>query len=191
MLIFEYGLWISLFVVVTLGYFDCLWQATVLFIASVFLVGYLAPIALATVIMFFYQHSILLICSVPVYLLVGMIFGNMRWNLFVRSKKNYINELTEEFKDKYENKLGTMTLEKQKEFWLSYIEDHNMQDYLTAPKVFKHKTLILKWMMYWPISLLTYLLSDPIRNMFKYILQITTKRMQNTSNNIYKDIKTF
>jgi hypothetical protein len=130
---------------------------------------------------------------VGLYFVIGTIWSVIRWAILC----NYL------FREYYESKqewlesrdiIGTMQIpEDLKEAWLDYIRHHpferNKQRYIlgVAPIASCHKSEIMIWMIYWPLSLIDFAIGDLLVEIFKKIYMAISGLLQKISNRIFQN----
>jgi hypothetical protein len=85
--------------------------------------------------------------------------------------------------------------------WRSYLgyRYREAEDYLKLngslpnwdypPQVSKHKSDIMRWLSWWPFSLIGTLLNDPLRRLFEAVYRNIASHLQEISNNMFSNLK--
>ena len=161
---------------------------------------------------FILQYKYFLFLLVPIYLIAGSVWGLLKWRLyisdcfnkFIASKEEYcekngINEISnsELLSKNYDNAY----YDKEIPSYINRIagtvsRGKTEYTYVVRPYAYKHKSLILSWMIYWPFSLVSTLLYDSVAATFNYmkvkfisIRNSLMQRMEIVSINKFKSIQ--
>jgi hypothetical protein len=118
------------------------------------------------------------------YIVVGVIWSIVKWQLYVRKAFKPLKEVKAEFISKFKV-LNDKTLpELNKMISVAYIKKADGYSLSPSPKTpfedtvneltpiaYKKKGVITSWVSYWPISLSATLLNNPFRNFFEWLYE--------------------
>lgn len=131
------------------------------------------------------------------YLVLGVIWGFIKWLLFVTKRLDEYKDLKMEWLEE-QGVAETTVPDHLKEEWLSYVKKNFQQskyryrdDFKISdiqPKASQYKLQIINWMAYWPWSLVWTLCSDVIKRVFIKIQRWCTNLMDGISNWVFKNI---
>lgn len=138
------------------------------------------------------------------YVMVGIIWSFIRWNEKV---KGVFRRFTR-FKNEFVRTNGEVTDENRKqfnsEFNIEYKHDSNVNSIISTDSIntiakqitpigLKHKSLIISWISYWPLSVIGTLLNNPFRRLFEWIYDslsgLYDRIADNHKNEAFKDLK--
>ena len=135
-----------------------------------------------------------LIVIVAAYFVFGAVWGICKWWIFCRDRLEEYKELKSEFlrsKGLPENE-KTIPIEHRVE-WKKKLDDAkryaNSRNLGEAPLVRSHKAQILRWMSFWPISMIWGLINDFVRRVCKAIYNRISKFLQRVSDNIFSGVQ--
>lgn len=103
---------------------------------------------------------------IVLYLLVGVLWSVVKWYF-------YVNDRAREHK------------RRKAKFGSQYSERGYGQ--ITVPQVNEHKSDIIRWMTYWPFSLIFTLINDPFRRLFEFIYRQIHDSLQAMANRAFQD----
>lgn len=101
------------------------------------------------------------------YFLIGVVWSFIKWYFYLANKRD---EIKEDIKNN------------------SNIDYHLTRFDSTLDATY-NKRNIIRWMSYWPFSLIWTLMNDPIRKMFKIIYTYFSNLYQKMSNHMFKNVK--
>lgn len=137
------------------------------------------------------HHPVYVFITVASYFLIGTIWGFARWVIFVKGRSQ---DLIEAIRDYCNEKKITYSKPLEPEIWKSFKEEvetdrysshRNVQPLLTAPRIRDHKERFIRWLSFWPISMLYTLFNDAVRNICRQIYLAAADRLQAISDGIY------
>lgn len=99
------------------------------------------------------------------YVLIGLIWGCTRWALYVRSKLVTARE--------------TMRINPR----------FAKEKFRTAPRVSEHKSDIIRWMSFWPFSIIVWVLGDLFRDLWNALYDYMTTFLQRISDRIWMSLQ--
>lgn len=152
------------------------------------------------------HHPIHIVVGLVTYFLIGTIWGVGKWAIYVKSRSQ---DLVEAFRDWCESKKIPWVKPMSTETWEDFehavygrdkdgkdLESYRYssssnpykkyQDYLTAPRIRDHKDRFIRWLAFWPVSMLYTLFNDMVRNICRQIYLALATRLQAISDGIYK-----
>lgn len=99
------------------------------------------------------HHILQVILYIAIYTALGVIWSFYKWYLLLLKAKI-----------KYDKKVLDLdeTVSEDKGYMKTFKE-------VNTPKASKNKDRIISWMIYWPLSIIGYILSDPISKFFNWI----------------------
>jgi len=205
----------------TLLAFGSIWFWLVIVIASIVIVAYLenekasaaTAMAIGSVLALIFlgntgiftwvaAHPILLILYILGYIVVGGMYGVLKWRLLLQDRVDRYREVRREWLEVaikcYSPKLpaelcrealtsGKVTGEVKKA-WRKYVRNDYYGKRITKPSVSRNKGLIISWMTYWPLSGLWTLINDPIRRIFKFLYHRITTLLSTMADSVFADI---
>lgn len=135
--------------------------------------------------------------GVVAYLALGTGWSVIKWVATVARKARTYRDLRADFLRRYElSTLGQMPADVAKEFadamrraGLVPRRARPAPGDRWTPQVRDHRSLILMWMTYWPLSAVATALRDPIRRAFVAIYNRIGGWMQGLADRIYRDIE--
>ncbi len=130
------------------------------------------------------ENPIHLLWIIPGYILFGIIWSWVKWGLLLNKIAKKTEEKWEDFLKDKELPKDTKTISKKlHEEWKSQIR------YGYERPVFKEsKKKISVWVMYWPISIIWYLLNNLIKDLINRIVVQFRKVYEGIANNAFKEI---
>ncbi len=116
------------------------------------------------------------------YVVLGLAWSVIKWAFYVKAQRRTYDRIRKEFctaRGIGQGDFGPT----QKRDWAAYLKSH----YTDGEKTFKHhsssdatiiipdvtenKAAIIRWMTYWPFSMLYTLLNDPVRRLFERVYE--------------------
>ncbi|MBI4142378.1 hypothetical protein HY480_00710 [Candidatus Uhrbacteria bacterium] len=97
------------------------------------------------------------------YIVAGVLWSMVKWYLFLRERRDDYNERKALFLQEHQME-GAVIPDGLKGAWRNRIGYGH-----SAPHVRDHKTRIVRWMVYWPWSLLWFCVNDPVRRFFRML----------------------
>jgi hypothetical protein len=115
------------------------------------------------------------------YLVLGTIWAVIKWYFYVRKILGKYNDLKEAYLERNNVKdLMDLTPSMKERFTL---DTHS----LVGVKVYNHKTDILFWMAYWPLSLLASIFNDFFKNLFNHVYTAISTSLQRMADKMFHD----
>lgn len=120
------------------------------------------------------------------YLAIAAVWGIAKWYSFVQGQMNAYNDYKYEFMKLHRVKVLTPMLAKQ-------LLENGARQYPAilpqAPVARKYKSNIIRWMTYWPFSILGTLFNDLIRKVFDHIYKYLLSVYEVISNHVFRGAK--
>jgi hypothetical protein len=151
---------------------------------------------------YLWQHPIYTVTFLAGYFLIGTIWGVGKWAIFVKGKSQ---DLVEVFRDYCETHKIAYTKPIDPDVWAKFEQEVNGEEYdatkrnqtiragnpavaalLKAPRIRDHKERFIRWLSFWPMSVLYTCFNDLLRNLGKQIYAALAERLQGISDGIYR-----
>ena len=129
------------------------------------------------------------------YFVVGVLWGIVRWRLALLERIQEHDELFLKFLSQNNLPLDTVDLPAEfKERWKSVVNrtmDFNGQTIVDTPKANLNKSRIIIWMTFWVFSVILYLFSDLVYQVYSAIYGRIAGFLQRIADNVYssRDLK--
>ena len=134
---------------------------------------------LAPVFSFIVNNPLTFAMWAVIYLVVGIVWSIYNRWVFVKKVRNYYNE--------QKASLSNNPTEKDIKFARDRVV--NYFDLLSLPpKAMDHKSHIISSMVYWPMSMIWYLLADFLKEIFTKIFNYFRNLYQSISDSVFKDM---
>jgi hypothetical protein len=170
----------------------------VVFLGGMSWLGNITPLALIT------QHGMIAILVIMGYFALGVIWSLIKWKFYVMAQRRKLNEfqiLHNKLIERRREKKEDVSPAVQAELWENLLRqnDNSLWRVLTggslssqtvtvAPQASAHKSQIVGWMAYWPVSLVWTMIDDPVRRAFLALYDVAGKTYQKIANNDFRDI---
>jgi hypothetical protein len=143
------------------------------------------------------EHPFGILTLAFLFTIMGCIYSCFRWVLWVRDRKKDYEEtkLTWLAEKKITN--GTIP-DALKADWKTYLEKNAQyhRDYrgsykisATPPQVREHKDRVIRWLAFWPISLLWWFAHDAVTRLFNEIYELIRVQYQKIADRIFASVK--
>ena len=123
------------------------------------------------------------------YFLLGAIWGCVKWWIFCRDRWEEYLEMKEDFLRSKGLPPGTKVIpDEHKLEWTRKLKEHGSYRGRTlaqSPRVRDNKGKILRWMSFWPVSLIWSLINDFVKRIFKTIYQKIAGFLQRIADNMF------
>lgn len=119
------------------------------------------------------------------YLFMGALWSLFKWWRLLKAAKERFNQERAKFFHRQDNKIAGQPASTGE--LLAYFYKETKFDRL-IPKVSEHKSQIISWMCYWPMSLVWYFLSDWIVNLFNKIFTALKGVFIGMRNRVFSDV---
>lgn len=124
------------------------------------------------------------------YFIAGSIWSFWRWFLFVRDKLEPYNKLKAEWLLKKGVVQFDVIPDELREDWVKYIEeDYQRRDLVKTPLVRDNRSKIMRWIGYWPLSVVTWAFNDMVRRFVKIIYNSIHDWLQSVANRVFSKVK--
>lgn len=147
-------------------------------------------------------HPLLLILYSVGYIVVGALYGLLKWYLllhdradrYLEVRTSWLENAIKRDSSKLPAKLCRQALTAVvltgavKKTWKNYIQQEYYGEPITKPSVGRNKGRILSWMTYWPLSGLWTLINDPIRRIFRWLYRRISTILIHMADKIFADI---
>ncbi|MBI4991702.1 MAG: hypothetical protein HZB99_00600 [Candidatus Harrisonbacteria bacterium] len=130
-----------------------------------------------------YNHPLVALMCVAGYFMAGMAWAIWKWVLYNRDQKMLYDERRTAFLKDNNITDNTIPADLKTNF------DQCVNGIDIRPPVTEHKERVLRWMTYWPWSALAWLLSDPIRRLFREIYHQIQNTLQKISDRIWQGVE--
>jgi len=183
------------------------WAALAIWLVAVWLltenehgfIGLLSTIAYAMVLQLAFKvdvagwllsHPLAIGIFAVLYLFIGSGWSFWRWFLFVKDKREPYDQMkTEWLSSKGETTFSTIPAH-LKEEWVKYIEaGYNRKELCKTPQVRDYKSKVLRWIGYWPISVISWAFNDMIRRFVKIVYNYIHDWLQSIANRVFATVK--
>lgn len=162
--------------------------ATFALLVGAFLINWIAKGGLLTTLT---AHPWVAVKYVVFYFLIGCGWGMVKWFFFLHKRLSKYNEYRQKFLR--ENQATELTPALAKKFlkWLADVQlyNYNQNAKITAeaPLAKDHKGDIIRWMSYWPFSMIGTLLNDVVRKAWKHIYNFMAKAYDAVSSYVFRN----
>jgi hypothetical protein len=150
------------------------------------------------VLYWFVHHLGHIFVGIGFYAALGAAWAFWRWYLFAHEQlEPYFKMRSEWLSSKGQSNLDYIP-EDLKEEWVKYLEEDKTYGYsntpsrkslCSTPKVMKYKTKIMRWIGYWPISVLSWIFNDMVRAMVKMVYTSIADRLQAIAHNVFAKVR--
>lgn len=133
------------------------------------------------------EHPVLTLVSIVAYFFVGVIGAHLKWRLFVSDKMEKLGEATLTAKTYYATQLADPARQADAR---RKVRDMAMQETfgktIDLPlQVSKSKARIMRWMAYWPLVAIHFLLWDSMKRAYEIAYRSIAKSLQRYSDAAY------
>jgi len=133
-----------------------------------------------------------------IYLALGVVWGFIKWYLFVTSQLDKYNEMKANWLETKGVEDTNVVPDDLKDQWKAYL--YNYSDFVirtksgdkvvnVEPRASKHTGRITAWMMYWPWSLIWTFFADIVKRVFLRIQKWCSKLMDSVSRFVFKKVQ--
>jgi hypothetical protein len=173
------------------------WERGLLGFLSI--VGYLLVLQFVfgvDVLQWVFTHPFYLLGMIALYFPMGAAWSACRWYWYATDQLSpYIDARTKWLISKKETKFDKVP-EHLREEWVKYVEGHNytedrrpLSSACKPPLVRDHKGRIMRWIGYWPISLLSWTCNDMVRRFVRMIYDSIANWLQGIANKVFAQIR--
>jgi hypothetical protein len=138
---------------------------------------------------FAFGNPLRLAIVVAAYFLLGGVWGTIKWWIYAKDRLEEYEELRDEFLRDKNLPTGTAVPVEFRKEWKERLERRRGyregRTLAEAPTARDNKSRIMRWMSFWPISMLWSFLDDFIKRVFKTIYHRISSFLQRISDNIF------
>ena len=133
-------------------------------------------------------NPVVMIFALPAYIAAGLVWSLCKWKFYIMGQRRKIEEVINEANEYY----GARPEEKvnRSRFIHAGLTKAGMDFPITAPKPGQHKTRIVSWMIWWPLSLVWTMLDDPLRRAFMALYERFSGLFQKISDHEFRNFPT-
>lgn len=133
------------------------------------------------------QHPFALLAWVGVYYAAGAVWGMVKWASFVHNKVGLYNDYKADFlKNEGVTELTPALAAKLQERIGSRYNSSGISS--TVPTASEHKSDIVRWMTYWPFSIIGTFLSDFVVKLWNHIYTYMAKTYDRIAARLFKGV---
>jgi len=135
-------------------------------------------------------HWMPLLVFLGFYFVIGAGWTFFRWYLFNKDQREPYDTMKAEWlAGKNETNFAVIP-NHLKDEWAKYIAgDWQREQMCKIPLVREHKSKIMRWIGYWPISAITWAFNDMIRRLVRTIYNYIHDWLQSIANNVFASVK--
>lgn len=130
------------------------------------------------------------------YFVIGSVWGVAKWWIYCLGRLEQYNELKAEFLEENGFDSSVKTVPKElRSRWNDVVTNENSyiggrkRNLKHTPLARENKAAILRWMSFWPISMIWSLINDFVKNIFKVIYRKISGFLQRIADNMFESIK--
>ncbi len=148
---------------------------------------------------FFKASSILaLLTYAGVYVACGLVWSVIKWTAYTHAQRRKYDTIRAKFLEDRGITDGFMPAEMKSKWELnlqdrgSEFKKHGFRHFSSGistaiiPNVRENKAAIIRWMTYWPFSLVYTLLNDPVRRLFEFLYEQIGTKLQTIANHAFR-----
>ena len=120
-----------------------------------------------------------------IYVLAGLIWSVLKWWRYVAKIRREYDAARVRFCELHRLDPAAPLPLRFKALW----QENSERDFGEPPQVTEHRGDIIRWMTYWPFSLLWTILNDPVRRLFEFLYNLVGAKMQAISDQLFKGTK--
>lgn len=139
------------------------------------------------------DHPFHIMGMLGLFFFIGTMWGIGKWWMFVRDRLEEYEEYKVEWLEKKGRKGLKIVPDDLKAEWKRELDgqyrgynDKRHKITGTAPSVRDYKAKIMRWMAFWPISMIWSVINDFVKRVFKAIYYQISASMQRISDHLYK-----
>ena len=135
-----------------------------------------------------------ILACVGAFFILGAVWGVIKWWIYCRDQLEAYNEFRNEFLSrKGLNDTSKVPPEFRREF-KEAVERHNSNRYgkdnkIGVPKVSDNKGRIMRWMTFWPVSMIWSLINDFVKRTFRVIYYKIAGFLQSIADKMFSGFK--
>lgn len=139
---------------------------------------------------FIIANPLIFVGMIAGYLVVGTIWGVLKWYLFLKKTKQCYNEVKDKYKK--DEQFANMTEDEQNRTMSADLCESIGSNWRIdiRPKVELHKAAIMSWITYWPISIIWTCVGDGFYHLGRIVRDIyknIATSLQRMADNVWKD----
>jgi hypothetical protein len=141
---------------------------------------------------FIFDNPLKLLAMVAAYFLLGGVWGTIKWWIFSKDRLEEYEELRDDFLRNKNLPAGTAVPQQFRREWKEKLERHrghgrygHGRTLAEAPRARDNKSRIMRWMSFWPVSMLWSFLDDFVKRVFKTIYHRISNFLQRISDNMF------
>lgn len=140
---------------------------------------------------FVFGNPLRLMAVVAAYFLLGGVWGTVKWWIFARDRLEEYEELRDDFLRNKNLPSGTVVPQEFRREWKEKLERnrgsyrHGGRTLAEAPRARDNKSRIMRWMSFWPVSMLWSFLDDFVKRVFRTIYQRIHNFLQRIADNMW------
>jgi len=127
------------------------------------------------------------------YFVAGTVWAIVKWWFYVRDRRYRYDEAKTEFLREHgikDGKIPDSLVGAWKERCTNLVGYRSrVSAFAAAPQARDNKARIMRWMMFWPWSLVWTLINDPIKKLFKWIYRSIQGLLQRISDSAYRGVE--
>lgn len=139
------------------------------------------------------DHPLHILGMLGLFFLIGTLWGIGKWWMYVRDRLEDYEDHKAEWLERKGRKGLKVVPDDLKKAWKDEIENQNryssaskMKITAAAPSVRDHKAKIMRWMAFWPVSMIWSVINDLVKRIFKSIYYHVAVSLQKISDRLYK-----
>jgi hypothetical protein len=155
-------------------------KATVTLVLGALFLQFIAKFDIASIAK---AHPLALLYYALLYVALGLVWSVIKWHSYVGARRRIYDDLRKKFCAN--NSISEDFTPQQKKLWLNEL-NYKFGSTAVIPNVDDNKKAIIRWMTYWPFSLLFTLLNDPVRRFFEWIFRNIKAWFQRMANGAFR-----
>lgn len=124
----------------------------------------------------------------PLYFVVGALWAVWRWYLFATEQANKFVEMKMDWLQS-QRVTGDTVPPELKEKWAAHLDNYENRELARPPLVRTHKSRIMGWIGYWPLSVLSWFFKDMLRGVVKAIYTYLHDWLQSIANAAFAKVR--
>ena len=123
------------------------------------------------------------------YVVVGVVWSFVKWFSYLRKFRDHFRELKQKFLERKSLTGPDIDEPLLSEFKDSLRHQYEYRDVQSGqkPTAAENKARITAWMAFWPCSMVSTLLNDPIRRLFKFLFSLLKGTFQKLSDYVFRN----
>lgn len=159
---------------------------TIIFFAALALFGSFNVVSYA------YHHPVHLLIVVGIYLLGGVPWASAKLWIWAKNLRDELEDIKADWLQEKGYNAKTLTAAQVEEWSKSSdrrafaVSIGNTDGELT-PKIRNHKSKVISWMVYWPVSLFWTLCNDALKRLWNSVYHAVSQKLQSILNTVFRD----